>query len=660
MDVMVSKKTSEPTKIADKRVQFCLKCLPGYRCKLCDRTFDDKTKRHSTSFHQFKVDFTAYAVKDSSTNMIADIGCPRTVIGAKDVERFVENLSKEQQDDLEILDVDENFKFGPSGPYPCFRKIRFPISTLSKNVIAEVAIVEADIPMLLGNNILEPLEAEIKLFASGNGVLKLKDIELKMKKTSGGHYTIRVADLSNISEKAFHSSQSVVCKDCECSFKTEEYLKKHKATEHGNFMKKIKCEVCDCFLKTERHLKEHIANQHRFAERTRFNCKGCDFTFDNGTDLEMHILELHESKQYTCEKCNFTTSSEDEYKHHNRTAHMKALKSILKSKEVSTIGMENEMSLEQTMNDLNTLLNGCKTRNESKLIYAVRRLVKTNQKYVAGMKEVEQSINEEQNISNIFHSHHTEVEDEDQDEIQIDGKVLDVFFCEGDDTKELTENDKKEVLKLHKYFAHRSGDKLWKNLFQPAGKLRGKKKLILDFLNKCEVCSKHRRTPPRPKVGLAKAKDVNEIVSMDLKILKKSGKKEIGILYIHDEFSKLIKGQVINDKNRDTIIQALENKWIIGGGLGPGHPTRGFFSDNGGEFLNEDLIDFAASLNISIKMTSASSPWSNGSCERAHATVDKIVEKMLEDDPKIGLQKAVDWACFVKNTEINKTGFSPM
>ena len=76
--------------------------------------------------------------------------------------------------------------------------------------------------------------------------------------------------------------------------------------------------------------------------------------------------------------------------------------------------------------------------------------------------------------------------------------------------------------------------------------------------------------------------------------------------------------------------------------------------------MNFDLIDFAASLNISIKMTSASSHWSNGSCERAHATVDKIVEKILEDDPKIGLQKDVDWACFVKNTEINKTGFFPL
>ena len=52
---------------------------------------------------------------------------------------------------------------------------------------------------------------------------------------------------------------------------------------------------------------------------------------------------------------------------------------------------------------------------------------------------------------------------------------------------------------------------------------------------------------------------------------------------IHDEFSKLIREQVINDKNRDAIIKAIENKWIVGGGVGPGHPKTGFFSDNGAE-----------------------------------------------------------------------------
>ena len=122
----------------------------------------------------------------------------------------------------------------------------------------------------------------------------------------------------------------------------------------------------------------------------------------------------------------------------------------------------------------------------------------------------------------------------------------------------------------------------------------------------------------------------------------------------------MIKGKVINDKKRDTIIEGIESKWIIGDGSGPGHPTRGFFSDNGGEFLNSDLIDFAGAMDISIRMTAAESPWMNGSCERNHATVDRILEKILEDDPKINLQKAVDLACFVKNTEINKTGFSPL
>ena len=92
----------------------------------------------------------------------------------------------------------------------------------------------------------------------------------------------------------------------------------------------------------------------------------------------------------------------------------------------------------------------------------------------------------------------------------------------------------------------------------------------------------------------------------------------------------MIKGQVINDKSKETIIKGIEKKWIVGGGAGPGHPSRGFFSDNGGEFLNDDLIDFARALGISIKMTAASSPWMNESCECNHATVDRMMEKFIE------------------------------
>ena len=184
-------------------------------------------------------------------------------------------------------------------------------------------------------------------------------------------------------------------------------------------------------------------------------------------------------------------------------------------------------------------------------------------------------------------------------EIELDSEIWKVLLSERDE-KELTETEKKEIVKLHRYFAHRSGSKLWDNLFHPAGKYKGKKKLLLQLLEKCEICKKNKRSPPRPKVGMPKAKDVNEVVSIDLKILKKSGKKDIGILYLHDEFSKLIKGKVINDKNKNTIIKGITSKWIIGDGAGPGHPSKGFFSDNGGEFLNDDFIDFAAALDITV------------------------------------------------------------
>ena len=265
----------------------------------------------------------------------------------------------------------------------------------------------------------------------------------------------------------------------------------------------------------------------------------------------------------------------------------------------------------------------------------------------------------EEETAGIFMVHHEE--ENDDGEFEMNPAIWNVLLSENVEGA-LTEEEKKEIFKLHRYFAHRSGQKLWENLFLPAGTFKGKKKLVLDFLANCKVCRKFRKTPPRPKVGLPKARDANEVISMDLKIFKKDGKKkkEIGILYLHDEFTKLIKGLVINDKNQDTIVKGIEKKWIVGDGAGPGHPSKGFFSDNGGEFLNDNLIDFASALNITIRMTAAASPWMNGSCERAHATVDRLVEKILEENPKTDLQKAVDLACFTKNTEINQTGYSPL
>ena len=81
--------------------------------------------------------------------------CPNNVLGSNAEENLIRSLSKFQHGNLEIVKLDEKF-----------------ISNGSSVFWEEVIIVIDEIPMLLGNNIFKPLEAEILLFSTGNGVLK--------------------------------------------------------------------------------------------------------------------------------------------------------------------------------------------------------------------------------------------------------------------------------------------------------------------------------------------------------------------------------------------------------------------------------------------------------------------------------------------------------
>ena len=220
----------------------------------------------------------------------------------------------------------------------------------------------------------------------------------------------------------------------------------------------------------------------------------------------------------------------------------------------------------------------------------------------------------------------------------------------------LEDDEKTEVSKVHRYFGHRNGRKIWE-LFAKAGKLKKKKKAVLELLEKCQICRKLKKTPPRPRIGMPVANTFNEVVALDLKVLNKNGEY---ILWMIDMFTKAIKGKYIKSKTPETIVNGLIEKWVLGDGFGPGHPSQFFYSDNGGEFLNQELIDFAATMNTNIKMTAAHSPWQNGTIERHHATCDYIFEKIMAENPKITPQEAVDQAAFAKNSETNQSGFSPL
>ena len=215
------------------------------------------------------------------------------------------------------------------------------------------------------------------------------------------------------------------------------------------------------------------------------------------------------------------------------------------------------------------------------------------------------------------------------------------------DDKEL----RKSIMKIHKNLSHKSENQLLK-LFKMAGKdTKTVRKMLKNVIESCNVCKRYKKTPPRPRVALAKASSINEIVSVDL---KEKGSRYI--LYMCDEFSGYMVAEVISNKNPETVLTAFNKKWVL---EGPGIPSRGIFADNGGEFKNPAMKEAAAKFNISLSLTAGRSPWSNGKNEREHYTCDLTVEKMMEDDSTLKLEEAVRLAVYAKNLQVNRTGFSP-
>lgn len=144
------------------------------------------------------------------------------------------------------------------------------------------------------------------------------------------------------------------------------------------------------------------------------------------------------------------------------------------------------------------------------------------------------------------------------------------------------------------------------------------------------------------------ASDFNETVAMDIKFIMGHP-----ILHLIDHVTRYSAACRLNNKKPESVIQAILTIWI----RIFGHPKY-FLFDNGGEFDNGEMKQLCEKFNIHIKTTAAESPWSNGLCERANATLADMVLK-IKQDSNCSLDLAIPWAISAKNALSNTFGFSP-
>ena len=114
-----------------------------------------------------------------------------------------------------------------------------------------------------------------------------------------------------------HDLNRINCSQCEKSFATKEYMKKHVQIVHMNKNYKIKCEKCEKFI-TRNNLKQHNDTVH--LDLKRANCILCKKSFVTKSDMRKHVRRIHMSEKVKCDLCLKLISS-SYLKHHVYTFH---------------------------------------------------------------------------------------------------------------------------------------------------------------------------------------------------------------------------------------------------------------------------------------------------------------------------------------------------
>lgn len=145
------------------------------------------------------------------------------------------------------------------------------------------------------------------------------------------------------------------------------------------------------------------------------------------------------------------------------------------------------------------------------------------------------------------------------------------------------------------------------------------------------------------------ASEYNETVAVDLHELEPS----IWYLHIIDHFTRFSAGSIVKTKKSSEIVNSFIHTWISVHGA----PQK-LYSDNGGEFNNQEIRDMAENFNIEIRTTAGYSPWSNGLLERHNQTLTEIILKVKRENG-CDWHTALDWALMAKNSMLNVHGYSP-
>ena len=113
--------------------------------------------------------------------------------------------------------------------------------------------------------------------------------------------------------KRVHSTDTYECDVCKRILSSKETLRRHKRTMHGGVRKTHKCDLCDYKAFELRYVKIHMMTVH---ERKQFHCSECKKIFYSPSSVRKHVKREHSGEVLYCDKCGFSTYEKWRLKSH--------------------------------------------------------------------------------------------------------------------------------------------------------------------------------------------------------------------------------------------------------------------------------------------------------------------------------------------------------
>ena len=126
------------------------------------------------------------------------------------------------------------------------------------------------------------------------------------------------------------------------------------------------------------------------------------------------------------------------------------------------------------------------------------------------------------------------------------------------------------------------------------------------------------------------------------------------LLHLIDHATRLSVLSFVKLKEPEVILKAIFKSWIQIYGV-----SEKFLTDNSREFAYSKFVDMAESMNITVKVTVAESPFSNILVERHNFIIGDMMDKVLGKSQHLDMDLTLAWCLNDKNSLANVDGFSP-